>query len=334
MITVFNAHISQEFWRTVYPHNRAPQQPVHLDPREQWACNERDVWKDIPAWIDAGFLQRCPSGKLGVLVRDQASRRVANSHVTQVWSGPIPEGSFFDSGNGKFVCSPCFVFLQMASKLDLASLIAYGDELCGLYAFNPCAERGIEQRAMPLVKTEQLAQFIATARGCYGRKRAAQAVRYLVDRSASPMETTDEMMLCLPYKLGGYCIAPPTMNHEVILDARSRRIAKKSRLYIDLCWEDAKMAIEHQGQRDHTDSKAFSADRARINALCMMGYDAIELTSGQVADLFSFEEIARRVAKSLNYTIDKTKLGATPARLALRHALFNWNDRYGRLETA
>ena len=60
-----------------------------------------------------------------------------------------------------------------------------------------------------------------------------------------------------------------------------------------------------------------------------MGYEVIELTGKQVGDLRAFEEIVLYVARRVGKRIPKSALGATPARLALRDAVFGWNRRFG-----
>ena len=60
-------------------------------------------------------------------------------------------------------------------------------------------------------------------------------------------------------------------------------------------------------------------------------FEVIELTAGQVGDLFAFEYIIQRIARLSGKRIRADKLGATPERLALRKSLFNRNQTQGRL---
>ena len=321
------------FWRLVYPRNRKPDGACACVPDSSLAAGAGDVQRFMPGWADESFLKSC-GGAIGVLVAGQSSRRRSSWHYGSVWSGAFPEGSFFDCGGGAFVSSPCFTFLQMAAELGLYELIAYGDEICGNYSFDACAPGGIRQRSRPLVTVAQLERYLAAARGCRGHKLAMKALAFIVEGSASPMETVDEMLLCLPYRHGGYSVAGPEMNHRIDLDEKLARLAGRHYCRADICWPDRLLVIEHQGARDHSDADSFSSDRARINALVTMGFEVLELTHGQVSDLQAFEEIALHVAGVLGKRVDKRKLGATPERIALRKELFEWNQRNGRVRLA
>ena len=218
----------------------------------------------------------------------------------------------------------------MAAVLSFAELVAYGDELCGRYVFDDREKRGMRKRATSLTTVNQLEGYLASAQGCYGRKAAFRALPYIVDGSASPMETLDEMLLCLPYRYGGYGVEKPVMNYDVELDERLAAFADRDNCYADLCWPDAGLCIEHQGAFDHNKALSFESDRARVNALTFLGYEVVELTHGQVSNLYAFEEIAVHVAKALGKRLDGAKLGPTVERLALRRSLFAWNIRSGR----
>ena len=61
------------------------------------------------------------------------------------------------------------------------------------------------------------------------------------------METMDEMLLCLPYKYGGYGLKKPLMNTPINLQGRASIITGKSKCIADLCWPEAKLILEHQG---------------------------------------------------------------------------------------
>ena len=121
----------------------------------------------------------------------------------------------------------------------------------------------------------------------------------------------------------------PTMNLEIPLDQHARIIARRDSCRADMCYPQIFLDVEHQGTFDHLGESPFDSDRARINGLKAMGFEVIELTAGQVGDLFGLEEIAVYIAKRLKKRIRKSGLGATPARMRLRNTLFAWNRRYG-----
>ena len=55
MNLVLEMESSLEFWRRVYPLNRAPQGPVAL-PRGETACSGEDVSRLAPKWMTPQFL--------------------------------------------------------------------------------------------------------------------------------------------------------------------------------------------------------------------------------------------------------------------------------------
>ena len=329
MFLVVGIASSLEFWRLAYAADRAPVNPRPL-PDDNVAYSKADVLRLAPSFISSDILEGS-SGKLHALAFSRSQRRVSNAHVTHVWASTIPEGSFYQLNAHVFVASPEFVFLNAATRLDLAPLIALGDELCGLYSFSRQEKRGIRQRSVPLVSRHQLLSYTETARGCPGYKAAKRALEHVVDMSASPMETFDEMTMCLPYRYGGYGLARPKMNQVILLDGKAARIAKRSRCYADMLWEDFKLDVEHHGRFDHVSPENAASDRARVNALREMGYDVIELTKPQVDDLAVYELIVQRIARITGKRIRADQLGATPARLALRRSLHEWNESFGKI---
>ncbi len=329
MKLVLEMESSLEFWRRVYPLDRAPSSPTGL-PDDKHACSKRDVLTFAPGWMTPEYLAQT-DGRIHAFATGREHRRSSCQHVTHTWSSKIPEESFFCLSENVFVASPEFVFLNAARLLDITQLIALGDELCGLYGFDASSSRGFRNRTVPLTCRDKLSRYITRANGCPGSKRARTALRYVIDKSASPMETFDEMTMCLPYKMGGYHVFTPIMNHEVLLDPKASRIARQDRCYADMCWPEFQLDIEHQGAYDHSQPKRALSDRSRINALRIMGFEVIELTGEQVGDLHAYESIVRFVAKRLGKRIRNEYLGALPARIALRHTLFSWNKSSGAI---
>ncbi len=329
MSIVIDIETSIEFWRQIYPIDRSPSiaaatQPTSCD------CSLNAIEGSLPQWLTKDFLEPT-AGILHLLSFDAGLCRHSARHVSHVWSGPIPEGSFYELQGEVFVASPAFMFLVAATTLTATQLIAFGCELCGRYSFDERDERGFRSRNAPLTTPEQLSAYMTGARGCRGFAKAQAALPFVIAGSRSPMETFDAMAICLPYRLGGYCLEKPVMNHEVPLNSRAARIGRRSKCYADMCYPEIGLDIEHHGKLDHTSIEDRASDFARVNALKEMGYEVIELTKDQVNDLLAFEYIIQRIAKRLGKRIDSRKLGATPARLKLRKEVLGWNRSGGRL---
>ena len=125
--------------------------------------------------------------------------------------------------------------------MDDCALDAFGNELCGLYSFDRKEDRGFRKRSVPLTTTEKLDAYLEHAKECRGHRRALAALAQMVDRSASPMETFDEMAMCLPYRLGGYGIPKFLMNAQIPLTPRAKRIAQRETCYLDMGCLDSKL---------------------------------------------------------------------------------------------
>ena len=328
MALIFDIGISAEFWRRKYPLTRAPENPLLAPPLDA-ECSKAAVDEIAPSW--AREFSEARSQPIDLLVFDNAVRRRSYSHQAYSWGGAVPEGSFYELKTGVYVSSPEFMFMRAATLLSTEQLIAFGDELCGLYSFDETQKRGFRKREVPLVTKESISRFLDKAAGCMGKKKAAQALKYVVERSASPMETFDVMTMCLPYKLGGYRIPQLAMNAQVPLTSRAARIARRKNCYLDMGDVEKRVDIEHHGRLDHSSDEDKESDRDRVNGLKEMGFEVIELTSHEVGDLFVYECIIERIAKLLGKKLDKSKFGPTPARLRLRKELALWNSSSGRI---
>ena len=292
--------------------------------------SDASVHELVPKWVDEDFLDPI-GGKLTVLSFSREARRQSKTVVVHTWSRNIPEGSFYQLKPHVFVASPEFVFLVAATKLPKRPLVALGDELCGLYSFDAQAERGMRQRVVPLTTKERLAGFLNGVVDCQGAKKAIDALRFVVERSGSPMETFDEMALCLPCRLGGYGLPEPEMNRYEYLTLSARKLYHAKKCAPDLGWFEKHVAVEHLGGHDHSLDEDALADRARVAALKEMGFEVVELTSDLVSSLDAFEVITIRLAGLLDKRIRKENLGPTVERLALRRELRAWNASYGSI---
>ena len=330
MDLVLDIASSIEFWRQRYPGTRALRPPSSAKPTE-CAYSQIEIDRLAPSWVSDEFLAPT-NGVFHSLAFEATRYRNRKTSCVHTWRGPIPEGSFYQLQPHVFVESPGFMFLHAATILNFTQLVAFGDELCGLYSFDKRSKRGFVMRDYSLTTTQKLAHFVKIAKGCRGSYNARMALQYLVDESSSPMETYDEMSLCLPYSRGGYHIEMPNMNYEVPLSPRAARIAKRRNCRLDMGYPNQKLDIEHHGKLDHLSDEDKESDFARVSGLKEMGYEVIELTHDQVNDLFALEYIIERIAKEhFHKRLRKDALGATSERLALRSDLSNWNRSYGRI---
>ena len=259
---------------------------------------------------------------LSVAVGSKNARRISKRVKTHVIDKPLPEGSMVDVGNGLFVASPELCFVQMAASLPFANLIELGIELCGTYSlcepddfydianpddytpFDDYENNGIIKRD-PLTDVKKLSAFVARMTGAPGQRKAARALRYIVDGSASPRETLLVIMLTLPYNLGGYKLVQPTMNARIVVDDSSKGYNGKSVYYCDLFWPAANLAVEYDSDIHHTGASRLASDSIRRGNLASVGITVVTVTNQQVKNILKFEKLARfmadRLKKNLRY---------------------------------
>jgi hypothetical protein len=243
---------------------------------------------------------------LHILVREPSARRTLNNVSCHVWKGPYPNGCFVEVGGDLLVSSPEFCFLQMASTLPLLRLIELGFELCGTYTRETFGDHSTStQRKAAISSLAKLKAFMAKMPGGHGRRKAIKALGYIIEDSASPMETILAMMLSLPYRLGGYGFPKPNMNNCIDVHITARKAASKKFYICDIYWPQARLAVEYDSDRHHTGAEQIMNDSKRRNALAYMGVSVVAITRRQ---LYNDEELkkavnllAKRLGKRIRY---------------------------------
>lgn len=231
------------------------------------------------------------------LLVPHSSRRIRSTRaMSRVWSGPLPDGSFRRIKDGLFVCSPEFTFLQLANDFDLIESIKVGFELCGLYALRDDSEHGFVDRRIPLTTVRRLTAFVDAASGARGRRQAQRALRYVMERSRSPMETAEAMMLCLPPHLGGRGCPTPELNHRIPLKGLERKMARRSSVECDILWKDVDIGVEYDSDDFHSTPEQLTRDATKRTALGHVGLMVYTLTYDQVRDADRFDAFTRAIA--------------------------------------
>lgn len=262
---------------------------------------------------------------LHILVADKASRTKHSSTISHVWNSPIPPGSFFCLAGDVFISTPPMLFLEMAQCLTRIELVALGYELCGMYHLTNTSELDANtppdseipqcdsnKNNSPLIEDEILSHrqgFIQTSdslttvldiqrhlnkfRNVKGLKDAKWALKYIAERSASPMETLVSMMLSLPALVGGFNLPRPLLNYEVNANGNASLSTRLSTRYCDFFWPDSNLALEYDSDSFHTGSQRIAKDAARRNELAYSGITVITLTSKQ---FFYFPALDAQVA--------------------------------------
>jgi len=237
---------------------------------------------------------------LHTLQGKRSTRWASKAMKQHVFTGKTPEGCFIRIDDTLFTSSPEFCFLQMASILPLTGLIELGYELCGTYSkpaegASNAPERGFHLRE-PLSSVKKLEAFICRMPGVKGHQNAVRAMRFILDRSASPMETKLAMFLTLPYMLGGFGFDLPELNRRITLSQKARKYFTKSYYVCDLFWPNEKVAVEYDSDQQHTGSERIANDSNRRNALTSAGVNVVSVTRQQLYSVAELESVARTIA--------------------------------------
>jgi hypothetical protein len=155
------------------------------------------------------------------------------------------------------------------------------------------------RKDLPLTSVADLKSYVTKAVGLHGRKNAIKAIRFIVDGSASPMETILTMLLTLPYRLGGYGFPKPLLNYPIDVSYKVKNAENKTTLYCDLYWPDKRVAVEYDSDMFHSGLDRHEKDIIRYNALISQGVKAVSVTKKQIFDITRMREISGVLAKLL-----------------------------------
>lgn len=255
-------------------------------------ASAREVRRAIVALRGRNPLHAALGQKLDILVPSSNGRHPCADVRMHLCKRSLPEGSFVALSPDVLVASPELCFLQMAESLDvLGEVVELGFELCGTYAFGPDG-RTLAGSRPPLTSVARIAGYLDRCAGVRGVAKARSALRWVMDGSASPMETLLAMELGMPKRLGGRGFPPFVVNRRIeLLDEHLRRLAQRSRVYVDLLFEHQGLCLEFDSFEHHGGREEYDNTQARANALRSMGLRVNSITYGQVASLARFDDL-------------------------------------------
>ena len=254
----------------------------------------------LPSYI-SDFSEEKP---LHVLV-DASSNRSSNpSLVYHRQQAKLPYASFYMLCKNIFVVSPELLFLELSKSMTHAEAVLLGCELTGTYRLyqHDDKQEGTEVLyGMPsLTSRHKLISFLDACHDVRGAKHARVAAQYVVDGSASPMESSLALLLSLPHKYGGYGLPRPDLNVKIPLTTDSQVMAGKRYCKGDIVYPSSKLDIEYDSDLWHVGPDRIAKDSARRNALLAEGYDVITVTKAQIYDRQQLDLLAKLVARRLH----------------------------------
>ncbi|MDR2957396.1 MAG: hypothetical protein LBU61_04335 [Coriobacteriales bacterium] len=255
---------------------------------------------------------------LNALVSNANARRPSKKMQPHVLSGTVPGYGLISIDNGVYVSSPEFCFLQMATTLPLLELIELGFELCGLFSkssyvagdrvrhgdFSGNSAQTVYHSNLDdnpqLTTVKKIRSFVEHMPNVRGRGRALKALRYILDNSASPMEAKLVMLLCLPFRLGGYGFPSPELNSRIDPVKAARSYTNQTYFKCDLFWPHLSLAVEYDSDEFHTGTARIARDSRKRNALASLGILVITVTREQIKSTVQLEAVAKILAAGMN----------------------------------
>lgn len=301
------SHISAlEYWLSVslkneeYVRMRQEQMLISTPPQFDHEINERFYFISLP---------------VHVLTSGDAIRRNSSKVICHTHTHPLPKNSILRIGQGLFVVCPELMFIQNASTLSRIELIRLGYELCGTYR----SKNETQYECDSLTTVKRLKSFIQNASNINGVEKARAALSYIAEKSASPMETALSMLLCLPYRLGGYGLPQPHLNFTI----HSNTISNYTGSYIcDLYWEKEKLAVEYDSTQFHADAFHMKKDSTKRNELLGSGIHVVAVHSDDLMYRANMDKTAHLIASLISKKIRLTEPRFTHRNNELRQCIF------------
>lgn len=228
----------------------------------------------------------------------------------------LPLKSFARISHNLYVSIPEACYVQLASQLSFVEILMLGSELCGTYAQDQSSNHLISRH--PRTSKYHFEQYLNKLHRTHGKSQALRALKYICENSASPMETKLTLLLCLPFKLGGYGLPYPKLNYPLY----DTKFKPKKELYrCDLCWPKLKLAIEYDSHQFHATNNKLALDSRRRIAIEQYGLHVISVTKQQVYSDIAFSELAKVISRYLGIRLRIRSYNFEQQRRKLRSEL-------------
>ena len=236
--------------------------------------------------------------------------------VQHVLGSQLPEGSFMWLCEGVLAPSwPLFFTLRCRDEPSLSGRLMLGMELCGSYshlivgdrstnAYYRRPSRGADDELVvkwnspkiaPVLTGDALSQYLDQAGGLKGVNRATEALRYLLDGSASPGESALALMATLPCRLGGYGFSGMKLNPTIKVEKERRHLTRFDTYRPDGYLEALETDLEYESDENHSGPKAVARDKARRNDIQALGIEVKDVTWEMLSHIDSLDLLFRQL---------------------------------------
>lgn len=282
---------------------------------------EKSYVENAIARMESAYPELVIEKPVHILVGSSSRCRKTNTCKPYVCTSRLAGTSFYRLDGVIYVSAPALAFIHEAARLsEMVSLLELGYELCGTYQSQ---RTGVSTKydVEPLASTRLLSSYVSNNSSVKGAKKAARAIRYLADGSASPRETKQALILGLPMMYGGYGLGIPRMNYEVRTSKAARAISGKASLRCDLCWPEHKLDVEYQSRECHEGESSRLSDSRRTNASLAMGWTVVGITNDELDSYVATETIAQTIRKHLGRRSEVRVADYHARKLRLRRRL-------------
>lgn len=238
-------------------------------------------------------------GALELLVRDADERRRTSQIRCTLWGKRrLPPRSLCHIGDGVYAVSPELCALRLALLLPRPEYLRALAGLLGIFTFSLSNREDLVSRE-PILTKARLAEYFENVEGVPGLKQARQALAWVPERSASPRESTMDLCLALPTRLGGQALYPFEANYEVRPDDKSRLLTQKRSLVADVAWPDAGLFLEYNSSKHHDTEQQKEFDFEKITTFQSMKKTVMPVSTRQFNDYHAFSAISDRIRTEL-----------------------------------
>lgn len=268
----------------------------------------------------------------------------------------LPSGMLFpvreelDLGPDVYIVHPAVCFAIAASELSLPATVEYGMGLCGSYALADEDAWHAAYDVPPLTRRDRLLANVRMLIASWdeshasgrshrppGLTRCLKALDFVLDRSASSMESKVATLLTLPGRLGGYGFQGLALNHRYELNSDQRAIVGGRCLVIDGWFDSARVGFEYDSDEFHgfLGPGKLERDRRRIEAAALAGVQIRSITRELLCEPERFDRFCWELRELLGMrqrTIaDWTRHRRDELRAELHLAVLNY-DKFARGE--
>ena len=262
--------------------------------RKRWSMSEfaPAIWNWRPP---------SPAAPLDVLVATAPERLRMKNVQSHICGANLPADSIIWLDEHTSIPCPPLLFIQMAERASLPSLVLLGYELCGYFtrdADNP-ARGPITDNIPPATDVEEIRDYLDAAAGIAGMSKARHAIKFIADRALSAPEAVLATMYSLPATERGYGMGPVALNQRIELADGIGPEAHGAR-YPDILFAFAPMGINYDGG-DHLNlsglvkaarDAACAGAETKIDAERILSTKMVELREKAVDDIRRTRELA------------------------------------------